>query len=74
MSPDLTCEHCGDPVEAFEITAFGDKEKRFVAGLCPCPRPHCPLCRSLLDANGRCTDRQADCCLWQLVVPLPEVW
>jgi len=74
MSPDLTCEHCGKAVEAINVTGFGDPEPRYVAGMCPCPRPHCPLCLSLLDHDGRCTDRHADCVLWTLKVPIPVIY
>jgi hypothetical protein len=69
LSPDQTCERCGDPLEMVEVSTFAGPRKWIAGRDCPCPRPRCPFCSSALDAKQRCTDD--DCFMWDTVIPLP---
>ena len=70
--PIVLCPH-GNPTDDYvEVTNFGDKRRAYVATLCDCPLPYCPLCGTELDTQGRCQG-DIECALHGHPVPNPEV-
>ena len=64
------CEFCGSTEARLEVTMFGDAEPRYTPGYCPCPKPHCVCCNTIL-RKGRCD--HLGCPVYDVLQPLPVI-
>lgn len=66
------CDRCGKALPQIDVTNFGDREPRYLDGMCPCPplpKSCCTFCRRPVDSGGRCEN--IDCFFVGQVVPDP---